>query len=676
MKSALRYLLLGVMPVWAFAQKPLNPPKPAGPQSIVEVLNSDIQEGVNLTNMQVQTFTGNVIFRHQGVLMGTDKAIQNTGTNIMEAFGNIRINQGDTLTIVGDTLYYEGNTRIATIWGKSVVLRDKKVTLRTKKVIYNMANGMAYYPVPGQIMQDSSRLSSNTGYYNTNTKYFNYIGDVEVMHPKFVVCTDSMDYDTHTKKAIFKTFTTIRGENGNMTAERGWYNIQTKESYFSGRSRVDNEKYVLMGDTLNYDSEKDFGWARGNVVFVSKTDSLITVGDEGIRVGSQGITKINGSTITQYISQNQAALIAGDSLRIIEKPKVAANSAQVAGDSLHTIEEPEMVADSTQKAGDSLLTIEKPKVSTDSISITGDPLRSIAPPKVATDSTLITGDSLSATRKAKGVAVPTPITGDSLLTARATADSATVTSNTIASNTAGRVSDTLQNTPRREPSREDVQYLIATGNVKVYRTDMQSISDSLIYNALDSTVGYYKEPVLWHRRNQIKADSIDVFLKNNRINRMEMVRNCFIIEQDSLLNFNQIKGRNINAYFTDSSRLEQIHIYGNAESKYFILDEKNKIVGLDLSQCSSMKFIFLNDELEDIYFYGDVDSRLVPPGEITQAESRFEDFNYRISEKPTRESILALKHGKLLESSAENFMSKKEESEKLKAATEQVDEKL
>lgn len=546
----------------AKAQKPLNPPPPAGPQSIVEVLNADIQEGVNLADMQVQTFTGNVIFRHQGVLMGTDKAIQNTSTNIMEAFGNIKINQGDTLTIVGDTLYYEGNSRVATIWGKSVVLRDKKVTLRTKKVIYNMASGMAYYPVPGEIMQDSSRLTSRTGYYNTNTKYFNYIGDVEVMHPQFVLCTDSMDYDTHSKKAIFKAYTTIKGEDGNMEAERGWYNIQTKESYFSGRSTVDNEKYVLKGDTLNYDSEKDFGWARGNVVFISKTDSLITVGDEAIRVGSQGITKVNGSTITRYVSGNQPALIAGDSLRIIEKPKVR-----------------------------------------DSLSM-------------AQDSLVVT------------------------------------------------VSDSLQPASGKGPSREDVQFLIATGQVRVYRDDMQSISDSLIYNALDSTIGYYKDPVLWHKRNQIKADSIDVFLKNNRINRMEMVRNCFIIEQDSLLNFNQIKGRNMNAFFNDSSQLEQIHIYGNAESKYFILDEQNKIVGLDLSQCSSMKFIFAHDELENIHFYGDVDSRLVPPGEITQAESRFEDFNYRVSEKPSKEGIFSLKHGKLLEEASGDFAEKPELPEK------------
>ncbi len=547
-----KFTLFCVLLYWGLVQqvvgqKPLNPVAPSGAKSIVEVLNSDIQEGVNLTDMRTQTFTGNVIFRHEGVLMGTNKAIQNATTNIVEAFGNIKINQGDTLTIVGDSLYYEGNTRIATIWGKSVILRDKKVTLRTRKVIYNMANGMAFYPVPGQIMQDSSKLSSNMGYYNTKTKYFNYIGDVEVMNPRFVLCTDSMDYDTYTKKAIFKTFTTIKGPDGNLTAERGWYNIQTKESYFSGRSKVDNEKYTLIGDTLNYNSDNDFGWARGNVIFISKADSLITVGNEGIRIGSQGITKINGETISRFVSKKESGLMAADTLRIIEK--------------------------------------------------TGD-LRV----------TLLDSGAVNSVAKRDSVSKK-----------------------------------------KSEPSRDDLQYLIATGNVKVYRDDMQSVSDSLVYNAVDSTIGYYKNPVLWHKKNQMKADSIEVFLKNNKINRMEMIRNCFIIEQDSLSNFNQIKGRNISTYFTDSSKIKEIYIYGNGESKYFILDDEYKVVGLDMAQCSSMRFIFKNEELDEIKFYDDYDASLVPPHEIILSESRFEDFDYRVEQKPSVESILALPLGKLLQ---------------------------
>lgn len=544
-------LLLGITVCGSsgvFAQKPLNPEKPSGSTSIVEVLNADVQEGVNLKDMQTQTFTGNVIFRHEGVLMGTNKAIQNTTTNIMEAFGNIKINQGDTLTIVGDTLFYEGNTRIATIWGKSVVLRDKKVTLKTKKVIYNMGTGMAFYPVPGEIQQDSSKLTSKTGYYNTHTKYFNYIGDVEVVNPQFVLCTDSMDYDTHTKRAIFKAMTTIKGESGDLTAERGWYNIQTKESYFSGRSKVDNEKYILIGDTLNYDSEKDFGWARGNVVFVSKTDSLITVGNEVIRVGSQGITKVNGETITKLISAKDTTYLAAENLRIVEKT-----------DTLNS-----------------------------SMAMVSDP--------VALDS-----DSLSSKKsKAEG------------------------------------------------PSRENVQFIIANGEVKVFKNEMQSLSDSLIYNMLDSTVGYYQNPILWHKKNQLKADSIDVYMKNNRIYKMEMIRNGFIIEEDTLQNYNQIKGRHIEAYFTDSSQIERINIFGNAESKFFVLDDNMKIVGLNTQQSSSMTFLFSGGELEFIKAYTDVDEETIPPGELTMSKARFEDFDYRIADKPSKESILKLRHGKLL----------------------------
>ncbi len=547
-------LFLGVMvsaTCAVFAQKPLNPVKPTGSTSIVEILNADVQDGVNMKDMQTQTFTGNVIFRHEGVLMGTNKAIQNATTNIMEAFGNIKINQGDTLTIVGDTLYYEGNTRIATIWGRSVVLRDKKVTLRTKKVIYNMASGMAYYPVPGEIIQDSSKLTSKTGYYNTHTKYFNYIGDVEVVNPQFVLCTDSMDYDTHTKKAIFKSLTTIRGENGDLTAERGWYNIQTKESYFSGRSKVDNEKYILIGDTLNYDSGKDFGWARGNVVFVSKTDSLITVGNEAIRVGSQGITKINGETITKLVSAKDTTYLAAEALRIIEKTDI---------------------------------------------------------PGIRNDSTLV---------PSKLPIVP----ADSLRSEKPKADG---------------------------PSRENVQFVIATGGVKVFREDMQSLSDSLIYNMLDSTIGYYQNPVLWHKKNQIKADSIDVFMKNNRIYKMTMIKNCFIIEEDTLNNYNQIKGRNIEAFFTDSSQIDRINIFGNAESKFFVLDDNMKIVGLNTQQSSSMTFLFSGGELEFIKAYTDVDEETIPPSELTLSKARFEDFDYRISDKPSKESILKLRHGNLL----------------------------
>ena len=164
-------LLLLANSAQIFAQKPLNPIKDNGPKSMIELVRADSLVGENSLS-RTQTFLGNVIFIHRGVKLGCQKAIHNQSSNFIEAYGKIVINQGDTLTIVGDTLLYDGNLRFAKVYGKQVILRDKKVTLRTTKMHYDLNRDQAYYPVPGVLNQDSSRLSSKEGYYNTRTKYF------------------------------------------------------------------------------------------------------------------------------------------------------------------------------------------------------------------------------------------------------------------------------------------------------------------------------------------------------------------------------------------------------------------------------------------------------------------------------------------------------------------------
>jgi lipopolysaccharide assembly outer membrane protein LptD (OstA) len=313
-------LLLLANSAQIFAQKPLNPIKDNGPKSMIELVRADSLVGENSLS-RTQTFLGNVIFIHRGVKLGCQKAIHNQSSNFIEAYGKIVINQGDTLTIVGDTLLYDGNLRFAKVYGKQVILRDKKVTLRTTKMHYDLNRDQAYYPVPGVLNQDSSRLSSKEGYYNTRTKYFRYIGDVEILNPNYTLCTDSLDYDTYTKQAIFKTFTTIKSKNGDLSAYKGRYNIKTKVSAFQGRAKVTNADYSLEGDTLQFDNTKGSGKAEGNVVFVSFKDSLVVVGEKGLRFGESGLTKIIGNTISQRVSQKDTLLIASDTLWVFEKPK-------------------------------------------------------------------------------------------------------------------------------------------------------------------------------------------------------------------------------------------------------------------------------------------------------------------------------------------------------------------
>lgn len=573
-------ILLGSIRV--SAQKPLNPIKDNGPKSVIELVRADSLVGENSIS-RTQTFLGNVIFIHKGVKLGCDKAIHNQSSNFIEAYGRIVINQGDTLTIVGDTLLYDGNTRFAKVYGKQVILRDKKVTLRTTRMFYDLNRDQAYYPVPGVLNQDSSRLSSKEGYYNTKTKYFRYIGDVEILNPSYTLCTDSLDYDTYSKQAIFKTFTTIKSKSGDLSASKGKYNIKTKISAFQGRAKVSNVDYSLEGDSLQFDNTKGSGRADGNVAFVSFKDSLVVVGEKGLRFGETGLTKIIGNTISQRLSQKDTLLIASDTLWVFEKPK--------------------------NKSTDSLK-IAKEKSDTTKIS---SPKLSVLSDKTTTKSKVIEKSEALESK-----------------------------------------SDTTTN--NKTPTSKDIEKIIADGKVEVFRKDFQSLSDSLVYNLKDSLIHFFTKPIIWNQENQLEADTIVITLKNNRLKLMQLLQNSFVIQVDTIRNFNQIKGRKIDAIFDGQSVLQTIKVDGNGESKYFALDDKNKIFGLNTVQCSNMQFYFNDKKIKSIVFRGKPESTLIPPKEIITEDMKLDRFEWKIKNKPSKESIYAKKFGNLIRNTTINPM--------------------
>jgi lipopolysaccharide assembly outer membrane protein LptD (OstA) len=542
------------------AQKPLNPIKDTGPKSMIELIRADSLVGDN-SQLKSQTFMGNVIFRHRGVLLGCSKAVHNLSSNFIEAYGKIVINQGDTLTIVGDTLLYDGNTRQAIVQGKSVILRDKKITLRTTKINYDLNRSQAYYPVYGSIVQDSSKLSSAAGYYNTNTKFFQYVGDVEILNPSYTLCTDSLDYDTYTKQAFFKTFTTLKSKDGDLSAYKGKYNLKTKQSFFQGRAKVTNVSYSLEADTLSFDNTSTSGKAVGNVVFISFVDSLKIIGNKGLRMGETGITKIMGETVTERISGADTLYIAADTLWVFEKKE------------------------------------------------------QILSPSKTDETKPVVNSKSNSTQK------PDP-------------------SKPLSAN--------------KNPKKKEAEKIIADGKVKIFRKDFQSISDSLLYNLKDSMIYFFQKPILWSTDNQLEADTIHISLKNNKLHLLKLLQNSFVIASDTIRNFNQIKGRKIDAIFAENGLMKTIKVEGNGESIYFALDEKNKIIGLNKVQCSSMQFNFAKKKIKQIVFKGEPESMLIPPREILNEDLKLEHFEWKIAIKPTLNQVLGPKFNNLVHTKKTN----------------------
>jgi lipopolysaccharide assembly outer membrane protein LptD (OstA) len=557
----LRLIPIVVLCLWAntgFSQKPLNQPVDRGPKSQIQLISADSLVGTSGLE-QKRIFIGHVKFRHRGVDLWCSRAVHNVGSNNIQAFGNIYINQGDTLTITGDTLFYEGNIRFAKIFGKKVTLTDDSTQLVSIQVNYELNKDLAYYPFPGVVSKDSSVLSSKSGYYNTATKEFQYFGDVEIKNPTSLLCTDTLLYNGNTGLAIFNTFTSITTKDGTLSAFEGNYNTKSKEAEFFGRSQIENDAYYLKADTLKFNNELQEGFGKGNVLFHSKDENLFINGNFGEKVKSAAYTKMVGNTLTRKIEGKDTLYMSADSVIAYDsKMKISSlkkeQTASLTTDSLLTANDSTIIG-----MRDSLATLVKPDAST----------------LAKTDS-----------------------------------------------------------------SKTRVEFMIASGNVKIFRNDFQATCDSLNYDLVDSLISFFGKPIIWNGDNQLVADSINAVLVKNKINKLYLNQRSFVISQDTVGNFNQIKGRQIEALFDNSSEIELVNVYGNGESIYFALDDLNKLVGLNRVICSSMNLKFADKKVNRIAFIGVPESKLIPPQEIGAQMDRLDNFEWKINEKPTKEAVL------------------------------------
>ena len=493
------------------AQKPLNPPKDRGAKSTIEILYADSLSGIE-GNVTFRRFVGNVAFKHNGVVLKCDLALQNMTTNTLESFGRIKIIQGDTLTITGDTLYYDGNNRFARILGRKVVLKDKKVTLTTKQINYNIPISSAYYPVKGYIVQDSSTLVSNQGTYNTRTKIFNYVGDVEIKSPTILLCTDTLDYNSNTFDAFFQSKTTITSTDGVASADKGQYNTKTKISKFQGRSSMASATYILEADTLSYDQKNQLGVGKGHVRFESFKDSVTIYSKTGIRKGKLGETYMDGDALLIRITNSDSLFIQAKHFITYEK------------------------VDSVKKADE-----------------------------------------------------------------------------------------------------QEFKLLIAHDSVRVWRHDFQSVSDSLRYDLMDSTIHFLGDPIVWGKNNQMKADTIVSFLERNKLRKIHLITNGFVIAPDTIQNYNQVSAREITAYISrEDGSLEKVLANGNGETLYFALDDNQKMIGLNRVESSEMQIDFKRNEVQIIRFSGNPDAKLSPPKAIDLKEARLEKFELFDLKRPLK----------------------------------------
>jgi len=180
---------------------------------------------------------------------------------------------------------------------------------------------------------------------------------------------------------------------------------------------------------------------------------------------------------------------------------------------------------------------------------------------------------------------------------------------------------------------------LAYRDVRIFSADLQGLCDSLTYNSTDSLFRLFRDPIMWSDTSQFTADTIQMQMKDGGIDQVQLINKGLIINSSDEIFFNQIKGKNVIAYFRDDN-LDHMDVIGNAESIYYALDEEQAYVGVNKTVCSEMTIYWGDNQVESIRFMTQPTGTAHPMSQVVHEELRLEGFRWMKEKRP--KSVLDL----------------------------------
>lgn len=282
----------------------------------IELLNADVSEFDESINARATRLLGNVKFKHENVLMSCDSAYLYRDDNKLEAFNNIRITQGDTITLSGKRLLYDGNTSMANVY-EDVVLQDRKMTLRTTQLDYDMNTNLASYHEGASIVDGENTLTSVLGYYYSKVHDFYFRKEVLLVNPKYTMTGDTLRYNSISKIAYFLGPTWIRSAENTIYCENGWYNTTDQTSFFQKNSFLQSKGQLLKGDSVLYNRVSGIGKVFGNVSIYDSTNKVLISGDYGEHHELSDSSWVTGKALLDQFYENDTLSLHADTLLAI-----------------------------------------------------------------------------------------------------------------------------------------------------------------------------------------------------------------------------------------------------------------------------------------------------------------------------------------------------------------------
>jgi lipopolysaccharide export system protein LptA len=491
---------------------------------IVYIWHSDTLRQEKKDSANIQSLFGHVKLQQEKTIFYCDSVAINQNTNIVEAYGNVHINDSDTTNIYSQYMKYFVDKKLI-IFKKNVTLTDGKGVLTTEELQYDMNLRIGNYTSGGKVVNESTTITSRDGTYYAETRDVYFKKDVVLKDPAYDLMADSLLYNTEKKIATFITETYIRDSSGRtIRTKDGYYDLFNHKAQFGKRPKITDGSQIIIGDDVQFDDSTGVSIAKGNAVFKDT---------------AQGVS-------------------------------VIANL---------------MIAD---RKANTLLATQKPlmilKEDKDSIYITADTLYSGNLPD-------------SAFQKADSLAGPGAASAH----------------------------------PRNDSS---LRYLQGFHHVRIYSDSLQGVADSLYYSGIDSVFQLFTDPVVWASGKQITGDTIYLYTKNKKPERLYVFENGLVVDKTGNNMYDQVKGNTLNGYFKDGE-IDFMRAKGSAESVYYIKDDSLALVGVNkVTQADVIDMIFKNKELNKVVLRNDAQGTMYPIRKVNLDDMRLRNFKWLDDRRP------------------------------------------
>jgi hypothetical protein len=601
----------------------------------VRLISAQSAQLIDKDGVSWRKVVGPAKFFHNNTYLICDTALWNVNTNIIDAIGHVRIIQ-DRTKLTSATLQYVVDDNMAKFRGDLVQLEDQdKNTLRTRYLDYNTKDSVAIFQ-GGAAMRDKDGqvIESQYGTYDSKAKLFVFNESVNMYLDTTFVKTSRLEYRSDLSTAYFGYGTDMWQDDKMLSADDGWYNRNQELFFFRRKVHILSETQEAWADTMYYYRNLNNVDMRGKVELMDTTRNAYALAGRFQYTDSLSevvmtrepavmtITEENGVRDSLYIG---ADILRSRNIKMCDIPEGTVKSSEkrlsdIGGDPV--MEYRKKAAEAAAKAAEEAAKNDPNRPPVPAIKDKGDAKKDApAPPPSNPADTVATAQQ------------------DSVLVAPA--DSLSLASPVDSLGVAAPAPEVSEEKPEAEPEVVEepkdttkIAFLWGSKRVRLFRKDMQMVSDSLAYTDLDSLVRLYKDPIFYNEGNkQYAADSIFLSIRNKTVEKANLLSNAFItIEQDPS-SYDQIRGAEMVAYFDSTSALTRFDALGGAASIFYLV-EQNALATVNKVESKMIYATFKDGDIERMYYYDNPRNDGYPTVQLPQDERQLKGFRWEPEKRP------------------------------------------